>query len=177
MGGMKEGRILVLTGAGKGKSSSAFGMAFRMAGWGRRVCIIQFIKSPDWPTGEQQAASQHPGMEWHVLGQGFTWNSADLQQDRQLCRHAWNFSQERIASGDYDLVVLDEINIVMGLGWLDGAEVAAFLGSMRPRGVHVVLTGRDAPAEVMAVADTVTQMVCLRHAFHQGIPAMKGIEF
>lgn len=172
----QQGLILVLTGDGKGKSSSAFGMAFRAAGWGLQVCVIQFIKG-QWKTGEQSAAARFPNMEWHALGDGFTWDTQNPEQDRATTQAIWTFCQECILSDAYDLVVLDEINYCCGYGWLSGAEIAAFLRQHKPSRLHLVLTGRDAPSELRELAHTVTDMRKEKHAFDQGIRAVQGIEY
>ncbi|MBF0186140.1 MAG: cob(I)yrinic acid a,c-diamide adenosyltransferase [Magnetococcales bacterium] len=169
------GRILVLTGHGKGKSSSAFGMALRAAGWQKRVCVIQFIKKASRKTGEVQAA-ERLGIEWHTMGDGFTWDSPDLERDKATTRRIWQFCREKMVSAAYDMIVLDEINAVIAWGWLEEAEVVQWLQVEKPASLHVILTGRDAPAALIAVADTVTEMVEVKHAFQQGVRAMKGIE-
>jgi cob(I)alamin adenosyltransferase len=172
----RQGLILVLTGDGKGKSSSAFGMVFRAAAWGMRVCVIQFIKGR-WKTGEQKAAGRFDTVEWHVLGDGFTWDTRNPEQDAATARDIWELCKAKVRSGDYDLVVFDEINYCCSYGWLSGEEIATFLSEERPPWMHVILTGRDAAPEVMAVAHTVTEMRKIKHAFDQGIPAAQGIEF
>jgi len=173
---LRQGRVLVHTGDGKGKSSSAFGVAFRAAGWGLQVCVIQYIKG-QWQTGEQRAASRFDNMEWHAMGDGFTWDTKNPQQDRKTSYEIWNFSQEKILSEKYDLVVLDEINYCCGYGWLGGEEIANFIRHRRPPWLHLILTGRHAPREVIEVADTVTEMRAVKHAFEQGIKGQQGIEF
>lgn len=173
---LQQGRVVVLTGPGKGKSTSAFGMAFRAAGWGMRVLVIQFIKGP-FKTGEEQAAARFDNIEWHALGDGFTWNTRNPDQDRQTSQAIWAMSQERICSGAYDLVVLDEINNVMGVGWISGDECARFIQTKKPRLLHLILTGRDAPQAVREVADTVTVMGEEKHPFGLGVKAMRGVEF
>lgn len=172
----KKGRILVLTGLGKGKSSSAFGMVFRAVGWGMRVCVIQFIKGKR-TTGEQQAARHFETVEWHALGDGFTWDTHNPEQDRITNQKTWVFAQEKIRSQLFDLVLLDEINYAMHYGWLTGKEVATFIQTEKPPGLHLILTGRGAPAAVLALADTVTEMQEVKHAFQIGIKAERGIEF
>jgi cob(I)alamin adenosyltransferase len=172
----RQGLILVHTGDGKGKSSSAFGMVFRAAAWGMRVCVIQFIKG-QWKTGEQKAAERFDTIEWHALGDGFTWDTENPEQDRQTTREIWALCKAKVRSKDYDLVVFDEINYCSSYGWLSGQEIATFLSEERPPWMHVVLTGRDAAPEVVAVAHTVTEMRKIKHAFDQGIPAAQGIEF
>ncbi|MEW8624501.1 MAG: cob(I)yrinic acid a,c-diamide adenosyltransferase [Candidatus Thiodiazotropha sp.] len=172
----RNGLTLIHTGDGKGKSSSAFGMVFRAAGWGMKVLVIQFIKGK-WKTGEQQAASRFDNIEWHALGDGFTWDTNNPQQDRQTSREIWSFCQQKILSEAYDLVVLDEINYCCSYGWLSGEEIADFIKQSKPSWMHLVLTGRQAPDELIAVADTVTRMELVKHAFEQGIKAEQGIEF
>ena len=172
----RRGRILVHTGEGKGKSTSAFGVVFRAAGWGMRVCVIQFIKGK-WQTGEQKAAARFVNIEWHALGDGFTWDTKNPEQDLKTSRSIWAFSQEKIVSQNYDLVVLDEINYCCDYGWISGTEIAEFLRQHKPSWMHLILTGRNAPPEVIEIADTVTEMHCIKHAFNQGIQAEQGIEF
>lgn len=172
----RRGIILVHTGEGKGKSSSAFGVAFRAAGWNMRVCVIQFIKG-QWKTGEQQAAARFENIEWHALGDGFTWDTNNPEQDRETSREIWEFSKQKICSQSYDLVILDEINYCCGYGWLSGAEVAAFIQQEKPPWMHLILTGRNAPTEIIDIADTATEMRPIKHAFDAGIKAEQGIEF
>lgn len=172
----KKGRILIATGPGKGKSSSAFGMVFRAAGWGMRVCVIQFIKSQR-STGEQRAAQTFKNIEWHSLGDGFTWNTNNPQQDQITNQKTWAFAQEKIRCNSFDLLLLDEINYAMHYGWLTGEEVATFIQAEKPPALHLILTGRGAPAAVLALADTVTEMQEVKHAFQMGIKAERGIEF
>jgi len=172
----RTGITLVHTGDGKGKSSSAFGMAFRAAGSGMKVCVIQFIKG-NWKTGEQEAAKRFDNIEWHLLGDGFTWSTKDPEQDRKSCREAWAFSQQKILSEAFDMVILDEINYCCGYDWLSGREIADFIQQEKPPWLHLVLTGRNAPQEVIDVADTVTEMKMIKHAFAQGIKAQQGVEF
>ncbi|MCW4227893.1 MAG: cob(I)yrinic acid a,c-diamide adenosyltransferase [Candidatus Thiodiazotropha taylori] len=172
----RNGLTLVHTGDGKGKSSSAFGMVFRAAGWGMKVLVVQFIKGK-WKTGEQQAASRFDNIEWHALGDGFTWDTNNPEQDQQTTRSIWSFCQQKILSEAYDLVVLDEINYCCSYGWLKGKEVADFIKQSKPDWMHLVLTGRQAPDELIEIADTVTEMRLVKHAFEQGITAEQGIEF
>ncbi len=172
----RKGLVLVHTGEGKGKSSSAFGVVFRAAGWGMQVLVVQFIKG-QWKTGEQQAAARFDNIEWHALGDGFTWDTRNPEQDRRTSRDIWAFCQEKIRSGRYDLVVLDEINYCCGYGWISGAEIADFIRREKPPWLHLILTGREAPPEVIEAADTVTEMRKLKHAFDTGISAEQGIEF
>ncbi len=172
----RRGVIVVNTGEGKGKSSSAFGMAFRAAAWGMKVCVIQFIKGK-WKTGEQKAAERFPNIEWHALGDGFTWDTKNPEQDIATSRAIWELCKQKLKSGEYDLLVWDEINYCCGYGWIEGAEIAEFLRRERPDWMHVILTGRNAPPEVIEVAHTVTEMRPIKHAYDAGIQAQQGIEF
>lgn len=172
----RTGLVLVHTGEGKGKSSSAFGMVFRAAGWGMRVCVIQFIKG-QWQTGEQKAAQRFDNIEWHALGDGFTWDTKNPEQDIQTSRNIWALCQEKIRSAAFDLVILDEINYCCGYQWISGQEIADFLRDEKPCWMHVVLTGRNAAPEVIELADTVTEMTLIKHAFQKGIKAEQGVEF
>jgi len=167
--------LLVNTGSGKGKSSAAFGVMGR--GWARgwRVGVVQFIKSGKWQTGERKLAD-HLGIEWHTLGDGFTWESTDMDETIAKGRHAWDVARAKLASGDYDLLILDELTYAVKYGWVDVGEVVAGLRDRAP-GTNVVVTGRNAPPEVIELADTVTEMVKVKHAYDQGIKAKKGIEY
>lgn len=172
----RQGVVLVNTGEGKGKSSSAFGMVFRAAGWDMKVCVIQFIKG-QWQTGEQKAAARFDNIEWHALGDGFTWNTQNPEQDIRTSREIWEFSKQKILSEQFDLVVLDEINYCCGYGWISGQEVADFIKHQKPSWLHLVLTGRNAAPEVIDAAHTVTEMHKIKHAYQQGIKAEQGVEF
>ena len=172
----RQGIVLVHTGEGKGKSSSAFGMVFRAAGWGMKVCVIQFIKGK-WKTGEQKAAERFDNIEWHALGDGFTWDTQNPEQDIRTSREIWDLCKEKVRSQQYDLVVFDEINYCSSYGWISGEEIAAFIRMEKPAWMHLVLTGRDAAPEVVDVADTVSEMRKLKHAYDQGIDAAQGVEF
>jgi len=172
----RRGITLVHTGEGKGKSSSAFGVVFRAAGWGMKVCVIQFIKGK-WKTGEQRAAAKFDNIEWHALGDGFTWDTNNPAQDIATSRGIWEFGKEKILSEEFDLVLLDEINYCSGYGWIPGEEIAAFVRQQKPAWLHLIMTGRGAPAEVIDTADTVTEMTKIKHAFDQDIKAAQGVEF
>src|ERR1051326_3482065 len=145
-----RGLVLVNTGNGKGKSTAAFGVAFRAVGQGLKVSVIQFIKG-QWKTGEMEAA-QRLGLEFLPMGKGFTWESKNLEEDKALMREAWTVASEKILSGQYDLIILDEINYVLGYGHIPVNEVVRTLQS-RPGSVHVMLTGRNAPEEIISIAD------------------------
>ncbi len=172
----RTGVTLVHTGEGKGKSSSAFGVVFRAAGWGLNVCVIQYIKGM-WKTGEQKAALKFDNIEWHALGDGFTWDTKNPEQDINTSREIWEFSKQKILSEKYDLVVLDELNYCSSYQWIEGREIADFIKNHKPNWMHLIITGRNAAPEVIEVADTVTEMKMIKHAFEQDIKAQQGIEF
>ncbi len=174
MSEVKRGLLLVNTGNGKGKSTAAFGVAFRAIGHGLTVSIIQFIKGK-WKTGEL-AAAKRLGLEMTPMGKGFTWESKNLAEDKDLMRNAWEVASEKILSGQYDLIILDEINYVLGYGYLPVDGVVRCLQA-RPPHVHVVLTGRNAAEEIISIADCVTEMREIKHPYRNGIPAQKGIDY
>lgn len=167
--------VLVNTGDGKGKSTAAFGVVMRGLAREWRVCVIQFIKSDKWKVGEEKIARQL-GVDWLKGGDGFTWESPDLDQSEGRAAAAWQLAAAAIAGGDYQLVVLDEITYPMTWGWIDSAAVIDAIRS-RPSQVNIIATGRDAPAALVEVADTVTEMVKVRHAYDRGIRARRGIDF
>ena len=167
--------MIVNTGDGKGKSTAAFGTALRAVSRGWRVCVVQFIKSGRWKAGESDAAMRL-GVEWWSLGDGFTWDSRDMERTEAVAREAWKVALEKIQSGAFGLVVLDEITYPMNWGWIAPSEVAAAIRS-RPASVNIIATGRAAPSELIEVADTVTEMRNQKHAFDQGIQALRGIDF
>lgn len=172
----RQGITLLHTGEGKGKSSSGFGVVFRAAGWGMRVCVIQYIKGK-WKTGEHRAAARFPNIEWHALGDGFTWDTKNPAQDIKTSREIWQFSQDKILTQDYDLVMLDEINYCASYGWLNPQEIVDFVQQKKPKWMHLILTGRDAPAPLIQLATTATEMRKLKHAYDQKILAEQGVEF
>lgn len=167
--------VLVNTGDGKGKSTAAFGTALRAVARGWKVCVVQFIKSEKWKTGEREIATRL-GVDWWTIGDGFTWDSHNMERTEAVAREAWRVAREKIASGEYGLVVLDEVTYPMNWGWIPTADVVAAIAS-RPPNVNVVATGRDAPQELIDVADTVTEMRNRKHAFDSGVKAMRGIDF
>jgi cob(I)alamin adenosyltransferase len=172
----RQGIVLVHTGDGKGKSSSALGMVFRAAGWGMKVCVIQYIKGK-WQTGEQKAAERFDNIEWHVLGDGFTCDTKNPEQDIKTSRKIWEFSKQKILSQAFDFVLLDEINYCCGYNWISGEEIAQFIRDEKPPWMHLVLTGRNAAPEVIDIANTVTEMSKVKHAYTEGIKAEQGVEF
>jgi cob(I)alamin adenosyltransferase len=167
--------VVLNTGDGKGKSSAAFGVMLRGVARGWPVAVVQFVKSGAWKTGEEKLGREH-GVHWLNVGQGFTWDSNDLEHDKALARDGWRQAAALLAGGEYRLVILDELTYLCTWGWIDTAEVAAAIRD-RPEQVNVVITGRDAPQELIDVADTVTEMRKVKHAYDAGIDAMKGIEY
>ena len=167
--------VLVNTGDGKGKSTAAFGTVLRAVARDWPVAVVQFLKSGNWNTGEEKVCRQL-GVDWFAAGDGFTWESDDLDETQAKAVAAWRFAAELIAEGRHRLVVLDEISYAMTWGWIDAGEVAAALAG-RPDDVSVFLTGRDMADEVVRVADTVTEMVKVKHAFDTGIRAKRGLDF
>ena len=167
--------VIVNTGHGKGKSTAAFGVAIRAVARDWRVCVVQFIKSGKWKVGEEQIGRQL-GIDWLKGGDGFTWDSEDLEQSEGRARAAWQLAKAAIAAGDHQLVVLDEITYPMNWGWIETASVIEAIRT-RPDRVNVIATGRDAPEALIDVADTVTEMVNVRHAYDRGIRARRGIDF
>jgi cob(I)alamin adenosyltransferase len=167
--------VLVNTGDGKGKSTAAFGMVLRAVARGWRVCVIQFLKSGRWRTGEEQLGRQL-GVDWNPMGDGFTWESEDLDATRAKAVAAWAAARRAIASGDYQLVVLDEVTYPLNWGWIPTDELVEAIRA-RPEAVNVVATGRDAPEALLAVADTVTEMRKVRHAYDSGVTARRGIDY
>lgn len=167
--------VLVNTGHGKGKSSAAFGVMSR--GWARgwTVGVVQFVKGGKWKTGERKLAD-HLGIEWHTLGDGFTWESTDLDRTAELGRAAWKTAAEKLSSGNYDLLIFDELTYALRYGWVPVDEVVSAVTDRAPK-TSVVITGRDAPDELIAIADTVTEMRKIKHAYEDGLKAMKGIEY
>jgi cob(I)alamin adenosyltransferase len=170
-----ESIVLVNTGHGKGKSSAAFGVMGR--GWARgwRVGVVQFVKSGEWKVGEHKLAD-HLGIDWETLGDGFTWESTDLDETAAKGRHAWDVARAKLASGEYDLLILDELTYAISYGWVPVEEVVAGIKDRASR-TNVVITGRDAAPELVEIADTVTEMRKVKHAYEQGIKAKKGIEY
>jgi cob(I)alamin adenosyltransferase len=167
--------VMVNTGDGKGKSTAAFGVVLRAVARGWKVCVLQFLKSGRWRTGEEELG-RRLGVDWNPLGDGFTWDSEDLEATRATAVAAWAAARRVLASGDYRLVVLDEVTYPMTWGWIDTAEVVEAIAA-RPPHVNVIATGRDAPAELVEAADTVTEMRKLRHAYDRGVGARRGIDY
>jgi cob(I)alamin adenosyltransferase len=167
--------VLVNTGDGKGKTTAAMGTVVRAVARGWKVCVFQFIKSGRWRTGEERVARQL-GVDWWAMGDGFSWESEDLDGSAALARAAWDAARDRISSAVYDLVVLDEVTYPMKWGWISTREVVETIRD-RPARVSVIATGRDAPEALVGVADTVTEMRKMRHAYDRGVRARRGIDF
>lgn len=173
---IERGLVLVHTGDGKGKSSSAFGVVARALGWGHKVAVVQFIKGT-WKTGEREFFKRFPEqLDWHTMGEGFTWNTQDKDRDTQAASAAFDTALRLMQSGDYDLVVLDEINIALRYDYLAVASVVDGIAARSER-TSVIATGRDAKQELMDMADLVSEMKEIKHPFKAGIKAKQGIDF
>lgn len=171
----KRGLVIVNTGDGKGKSSSAFGVMLRAVARGWKVIVIQFIKSDKWKTGERKMAEQL-GVDWITGGDGFTWESDDMDATVEAAKEAWDQARSIIAGGEYDLVILDEATYPVSFEWIPVEEVVDTITS-RPSRTNVIITGRDADDALIEIADTVTEMKKVKHVFDEGVPARKGLDF
>lgn len=169
-----KGLLIVLTGNGKGKSSSAFGMVARALGHGMKVGVAQFIKGRG-DTGEEAFFCKHPGVVWHVLGEGFTWETQNLARDIETAQQGWAVVREMLRNPELGLIILDELTYPLAYGWLNLDDVLADLAA-RPAMQHVVITGRGAPKELCDAADTVTEMQDIKHAFRAGVRAQSGVD-
>lgn len=174
-GSRADSIVLVNTGDGKGKSSAGFGVMVRGVAMEWRVAVIQFVKSGDWKVGEEKVGRQL-GVDWFSVGEGFTWDSDNIDHDKALAAAGWEQAAELIAAGEHKLVILDEITYLMNWDWVDGDAVVAAIAN-RPDHVNIVATGRDAPQALLDVADTATEMVKIKHAYDTGILAKKGIDY
>jgi cob(I)alamin adenosyltransferase len=172
---MSRGRIIINTGDGKGKTTAALGTAVRAAGHGQRVAIVQFLKGT-WNYGEPAALAACPNIELRRVGSGFTWAAEDPSVPLALAREAWEMTRDLAASDRYDLLVLDELNYAVTEGYVSVEEILDLL-EVKPVRLSVIITGRGAAQPLIDVADTVTEMRSIKHAFAQGIPAKKGIEY
>jgi cob(I)alamin adenosyltransferase len=167
--------VVVYTGHGKGKTTAALGILFRAWGRGMKVAMLCFIKTKTSNYGEEQAAKRL-GIEVIPLGGGYTWLSQDIEKDKALARELWTMAQEKISSGQYDIIILDEFTYPLKYGWLPMEEVLEVL-RRRPDSLHVVITGRDAPQELIDFADLVTEMLEVKHPLQRGIKAQPGLDF
>jgi cob(I)alamin adenosyltransferase len=173
---LERGLLIVHTGNGKGKSSSAFGMAIRSLGWGLKVGIVQYVKG-SWETGEKNFFQANPELlTFEVMGEGFTWDTQDRARDIEAARAAWERSKELILDPDYDFIILDELNIVLRQDTLPIDEIVAFLKD-RPLTKHICITGRNAKPELVEIADLVTEFGEVKHPYHAGFKAQKGVEY
>ena len=172
----QESVVLVHTGDGKGKSSSAFGVVLRAVARDWKVAVVQFLKSGQWQVGEEKVSRERLGVDWYAIGEGFTWESKDLSEDQAVAAEAWRHARTLIEAGEHRLVVLDEVTYPMNWGWIATDEVVEVIRS-RPAKVNIVLTGRDAPQALIDVADTVTEMRKVKHAYDTGVLAKKGIDY
>jgi len=170
-----RGIVIVLTGDGKGKSSSAFGTLARALGHGLAGGVVQFIKGT-WDSGDHKFFGEHPSVEYHVMGTGFTWETRDREKDRRAAVAAWEHAERMLDDESRHLIVLDEITYVIKYGHLDVQQVVEAI-EFRPRNQSVILTGRDAQPELIGLADTVSEVRKIKHAFEQGIKAQPGVEF
>lgn len=170
------GLIAVFTGNGKGKTTAALGLAFRALGHGHRVCIIQFLKG-SWKYGELDAAEKFkPLLEFHVMGRGFTWKSDNLEKDKEAAREAWDFAVRTIQENRHELIILDELTYLPHYQIINEEEILTVLRN-KPASMHIAITGRHASEALIHLADLVTEMREIKHPFHNGIMAQKGIEF
>jgi cob(I)alamin adenosyltransferase len=172
----RKGLVIVHTGPGKGKTTAALGTLLRAWGRGLRCCMIQFIKHEQGNWGEVKAARQL-GIEWHLMGDGFTWLSKDVDDSAEKARQAWRLAQKKITSEEYELIILDEFTYPLLFKWLDVGEVIDWLQENKPPMLHLIITGRDAPPALIEFADLVTEMHKVKHPFDQGIKAQAGIEY
>jgi cob(I)alamin adenosyltransferase len=167
--------VIVNTGDGKGKSTAAFGTLLRAVARGWPTAVIQFLKSGEWKVGEEDVA-RRLGVDWWAIGDGFTWNSTDMDRTQAVAVEAWSAAAATLAAGRHRLVVLDEITYPLNWGWVPVEAVVTALAE-RPPAVNVILTGRDAPTALVDAADTVTEMVKIRHAYDRGILARRGLDY
>jgi cob(I)alamin adenosyltransferase len=167
--------VLVNTGNGKGKSSAAFGVMLRALALDWKVAVLQFVKSGDWKVGEEKIGRQL-GVDWRSFGDGFTWDSENLDNDKSHARAGWAEAKALIEAGGHKLVILDEITYLCTWEWIDTDDVVTTIRD-RPESVNVIITGRDAPAALVEIADTVTEMNEVKHAYRKGIRAKRGIDY
>jgi len=172
----KRGLVLVNTGDGRGKSTSAFGIILRMLGRKKSVALVQFLKHEKGQWGEIRGLREL-GLDATKTGDGWTWTSKDIDETQAIALHGWEIAKQKIISNDFDMVVLDEFTYLMDFGWLDADEVIAWFKANKPPKQHLVITGRNAPQVLIDYADTVSEMVKIKHAYDAGISAWAGIEF
>jgi cob(I)alamin adenosyltransferase len=173
--GFAKSVVVVNTGDGKGKSSSAFGVMVRGVARGWNIAVLQFIKSGEWNVGEEKIGVQL-GVDWFNEGEGFTWDSDNIDHDKALAQQGWDHAAALIAAGEHELIILDELTYLINWGWIEAEPVYEAIRN-RPEKVNLVITGRDAPQELIDVADTVSEVRKIKHAFDKGILAKKGIDY
>jgi cob(I)alamin adenosyltransferase len=173
---IKKGLVIVNTGNGKGKSTSAFGVLLRAWGRGFRICVVQFIKAETGQWGEIKAAKKL-GIDWFTTGDGFTWTSKDMDETIARAINGWEIAKEKISSQNYDLIILDEFTYTLHYDWLNTSEVIDWLKTNKPEDMHLIITGREAPPALIEYADLVTEMLEVKHPYQKGIQAQPGIEF
>lgn len=167
--------VLLNTGDGKGKSTAAFGTLMRSVSRGWTCLVVQFMKSGKWRVGEEEVA-RRLGVEWFTIGDGFTWDSEDLDRSAAIARKAWDAAEAALGSGRYDLVVLDEVTYPVSYGWVDGERVWAAIRGRSPE-TNVICTGRNAPEALIDLADTVTEMRKVKHVYETGVRAKRGLDY
>jgi cob(I)alamin adenosyltransferase len=172
---LKKGRIILNTGHGKGKTTAALGIAFRALGHNHKVCVIQFLKGQG-EYGERLMVDKFDNLDWFICGRGFVFDNEKIEEDKQVAEEGFALAREKIASDLYDLVILDEITYLPLFGFIDVQEIVEMIKN-KPERLSIIMTGRDAPDDLVAIADTVSVIDPLKHAFTQGIKAQKGIEF
>lgn len=170
-----RGRVIVNTGDGKGKTTAALGTAFRALGHGQRVCVIQFLKGQGH-YGERMMAEKTDNLDWHICGKGFVFNREDIEADRAVAREGFELAKKIFTENRHDLVILDEITYLPLYDFLPVAEIVTLLAH-KPERLNVILTGRDAPQELVDIADTVSEIKAVKHAYERGIKAQKGVEY
>jgi cob(I)alamin adenosyltransferase len=170
-----RGRIIVNTGNGKGKTTAALGTAFRALGHGKKVCVIQFLKGQG-KYGERVMAEKLENLDWFICGRGFVFKKENLEEDRQVALEGFQLAKELVASDSYDLVILDEITYLPLYDFLDVEKIVELIRN-KPKRLSIIMTGRDAHPRLIDIADTVSVMEPVKHAYNQGIKAQKGIEF
>ena len=172
----RKGLVLVNTGNGKGKTSASLGVAFRALGWDWKVLIVQFFKGK-WNPGEQKVIEKYNlPIDYKPFGSGFTWEEKNKKKIKDECQKAWDYSKEHIQKADYDLIIMDEINIAMHFDFIDTNDVVETLKN-RQKWLHVIMTGRNVPEKIKEAADLVSEINPIKHPFEKGIPAQQGIEF
>ncbi len=171
-----KGLISVFTGNGKGKTSAALGLMLRSSGYGKRVCMIQFIKG-DWKCGEHEGVKHLEGLaEIHAMGKGFTWKSDDIEKDIALAKEAWAFASKKIQEEAFSMIILDELTYLIKYKMVEEQDIINVLKN-KPENLHIVITGRDASDGLIALADLVTEMKEIKHPYKKGVPAQQGFDY